>query len=71
MPGSSIRIGLAAAAAALALSMSSAQAVTLKWITFKPENAGDARLPQDYINQKMYYYKNCLRQIAEPRKQRT
>ena len=43
MPGSSIRIGLAAAAAALALSMSSAQAVTLKWITFKPENAGDAQ----------------------------
>lgn len=45
MPRFIARISLACAALALAIAASAlpAQAVTLKWITFKPQNAGDAQ----------------------------
>lgn len=47
MPGFTARFTLAATAAAFALTFavlnSPAQATTLKWITFKPQNAGDAQ----------------------------
>lgn len=43
MPQLTARLGFATLAAVFALSISAAQATTLKWITFKPENAGDAQ----------------------------